>query len=168
MATAAQDISGDAGRVSFSQGYSTSPTASFQSPPPGSLGTRLNKRPTKNLTPFNTQSIKILLLENVNQTGRDILTAQGYQVEALRTSLPEDELIEKIRYVDPRGYLYTATRSKLNPVKNDDTGTSTLSVSVRRRSSTRRSSRRRRTCSLLDASVSARTRWIWTMPRSRE
>lgn len=38
-------------------------------------------------------------MENVNQTGRDILTSQGYQVEALKTSLPEDQLIEKIRDV---------------------------------------------------------------------
>lgn len=53
----------------------------------------------KILKPFNTQDIKILLLENVNQTGRDILTGQGYQVEALKTSLPEDQLIEKIREV---------------------------------------------------------------------
>jgi D-3-phosphoglycerate dehydrogenase len=51
----------------------------------------------KQLKPFNTGDIKILLLENVNQTGRDILTAQGYQVEFLKTSLPEDQLIEKIR-----------------------------------------------------------------------
>lgn len=97
MASLAQDIADAAGRVSLSQSYPASPGASFQSPTPGSLGAGPNKRPTKNLTPFNTQNIKILLLENVNQTGRDILTAQGYQVEALKTSLPEDELIEKIR-----------------------------------------------------------------------
>lgn len=92
----AQEI-GDGHRVSFSLGHSASPSTSFQSPTAGSLGVNLNKRPTKNLTPFNTQSIKILLLENVNQTGKDILTGQGYQVESLKTSLPEDELIEKIR-----------------------------------------------------------------------
>lgn len=51
----------------------------------------------KQLKPFNKPDIKILLLENVNQSGRDLLTAQGYQVEALKTSLPEAELIEKIR-----------------------------------------------------------------------
>jgi D-3-phosphoglycerate dehydrogenase / 2-oxoglutarate reductase len=50
------------------------------------------------LKPFDTQDIKILLLENVNQGGRDILAAQGYQVEALKSSLPEDQLIEKIRW----------------------------------------------------------------------
>jgi len=53
----------------------------------------------KQLKPFNTEDVKILLLENVNQTGREILTAQGYQVEFLKTSLPEDQLIEKIRDV---------------------------------------------------------------------
>lgn len=51
----------------------------------------------KPLKPFDTTDIKILLLENVNQSGQDILRAQGYQVEALKTSLPEDQLIEKIR-----------------------------------------------------------------------
>ncbi|KAI8965655.1 hypothetical protein F5Y11DRAFT_311951 [Daldinia sp. FL1419] len=53
----------------------------------------------KQLKPFNTQDIKILLLENVNQSGRDILTSQGYQVEFHKSSLPEDQLIEKIRDV---------------------------------------------------------------------
>lgn len=49
------------------------------------------------MKPFNTQDIKILLLENVNQSGYEILTKEGYQVESLKTSLPEDQLIEKIR-----------------------------------------------------------------------
>jgi hypothetical protein len=52
----------------------------------------------KQLKPFKEQDIKILLLENVNQTGKDILSRQGYQVESLKSSLPEDQLIEKIRY----------------------------------------------------------------------
>lgn len=51
----------------------------------------------KQLKPFATEDIRILLLENINETGRDILLKQGYQVEALKTSLSEDELIEKIR-----------------------------------------------------------------------
>jgi len=41
----------------------------------------------------------LLLLENVNTTGVDILKEQGYQVEALKASLPEDELVAKIREV---------------------------------------------------------------------
>lgn len=52
----------------------------------------------KQLKPFDKENIKILLLENVNQSGKDILTGQGYQVESLKSSLPEAELIEKIRY----------------------------------------------------------------------
>lgn len=52
---------------------------------------------SKQLKPFVTEDIKILLLENINQTGRDVLTKQGYQVEYLHTSLGEDELIHRIR-----------------------------------------------------------------------
>lgn len=86
-------------RNSVSYSLSTSPTATFHSPPAtGSLMASLALRAAaKQLKPFNTEDIKILLLENVNQTGRDILTAQGYQVEFLKTSLPEDQLIEKIK-----------------------------------------------------------------------
>lgn len=84
--------------TSWGQNLSTSPTATFQSPPASfGAGFQHRKSVPKVLKPFNTQDIKILLLENVNQTGRDILTGQGYQVEALKTSLPEDQLIEKIR-----------------------------------------------------------------------
>ncbi|KAK1657595.1 D-isomer specific 2-hydroxyacid dehydrogenase [Colletotrichum godetiae] len=105
--SSAQDITGASahGRqleVSASLGLSTSPTATFTSPPSSfaRAGPALAQRPApKLLKPFNTQDIKILLLENVNQTGKDILTEQGYQVEALKTSLPEDQLIEKIRDV---------------------------------------------------------------------
>ena len=78
---------------------STSPTATFHSP--GSFGGALTRTTTgpaqRELKPFDTTDIKILLLENVNQSGRDILSGQGYQVESLKTSLPEDQLIEKIR-----------------------------------------------------------------------
>lgn len=84
---------------SWEQNLSGSPTATFHSPPgnwPGQLPTR---DAPKLLKPFNTQDIKILLLENVNQTGKDILTGQGYQVESFKSSLPEEQLIEKIRYV---------------------------------------------------------------------
>lgn len=63
------------------------------------------------MKPFNTQDIKILLLENVNQSGRDILTSQGYQVEFHKSSLPEDQLIEKIRDVHVIGI---RSKTKLN------------------------------------------------------
>ncbi|KAK3181100.1 D-3-phosphoglycerate dehydrogenase 2 [Lecanicillium sp. MT-2017a] len=81
---------------SWDQNLSTSPTTTFHSPPPSWGGTLPRHAAPKQLKPFNTQDIKILLLENVNETGRDILKEQGYQVEALKTSLPEDELIKKI------------------------------------------------------------------------
>ncbi|KAI1503518.1 D-3-phosphoglycerate dehydrogenase [Biscogniauxia marginata] len=88
---------------------STSPTATFHSPT-SSFGGALRGLP-KQLKPFNTQDIKILLLENVNQSGKDILTRQGYQVEALKSSLPEDQLIEKIRDVHVIGI---RSKTKLN------------------------------------------------------
>ncbi|CAG8961839.1 hypothetical protein HYFRA_00014015 [Hymenoscyphus fraxineus] len=82
---------------------STSPTATFSSllspRGPGSFGRTRAPPPAKQLKPFNTTDIKILLLENVNTSGQNILRDQGYQVEALKTSLPEEELIQKIRDV---------------------------------------------------------------------
>ncbi|KAK2734469.1 D-3-phosphoglycerate dehydrogenase 2 [Onygenales sp. PD_40] len=110
MASSARDINpgadGLARQVSRSLSFSTSPTAAFHSPP-SSYGmahttTSVNRAP-KLLKPFATEDIKILLLENVNQTGRDILAKQGYQVEFLKSSLPEDQLIEKIRDVHVLG-----------------------------------------------------------------
>lgn len=59
----------------------------------------------------------MLLLENVNQTGRDILRKQGYQVEALKSSLPEDELIEKIRDVHVIG-IRSKTQLTANVLKH--------------------------------------------------
>lgn len=89
------------------QYLSTSPSASFHSP--SSHGSALTRTipllNAKHLKPFATQDIKVLLLENVNQTGREILQQQGYQVEFLKSSLPEDELIEKIRYAPPDVFL---------------------------------------------------------------
>ncbi|KUM62797.1 hypothetical protein ACN42_g4307 [Penicillium freii] len=78
----------------------TSPSASFNSP--SSHSSALNRTVpinAKPLKPFATEDIKVLLLENVNQTGREILSQQGYQVEFLKSSLSEDQLIEKIRDV---------------------------------------------------------------------
>lgn len=105
MAAIAKDIKLPAGdlahQVSRSLSLSISPTAAFHSPP-SSYGVFSSQRnavsaAAKQLKPFATEDVKILLLENVNQTGRDILAEQGYQVEFLKSSLPEDELIEKIR-----------------------------------------------------------------------
>ncbi|KAL5895637.1 D-3-phosphoglycerate dehydrogenase 2 [Pyricularia oryzae] len=90
----------------YAVAVSTSPSATF-SPPPSSTSISFGalahgqapRGTAKPLKPFNTTDIKILLLENVNQSGQDILREQGYQVEAHKTSLPEDQLIEKIRSV---------------------------------------------------------------------
>ncbi|KAF2205820.1 D-3-phosphoglycerate dehydrogenase [Delitschia confertaspora ATCC 74209] len=95
-------ISGLARSVTNSLNLSTSPTATFTSPP-GSFHepTRgsFSMPTSKQLKPFDTKDIKVLLLENVNQTGVDILKKQGYQVEFQKSSLPEDQLIEKIKDV---------------------------------------------------------------------
>ncbi|CAJ2507777.1 Uu.00g089630.m01.CDS01 [Anthostomella pinea] len=89
---------------------SASPTTTFS--PPSSFGRpNCQQGLPKQLKPFNTKDIKILLLENVNQSGKDILTGQGYQVEAHKGSLPEDELIEKIRDVHVIGI---RSKTKLN------------------------------------------------------
>lgn len=104
----AQNIAIPRAEPRLSVSASMSPTATFHSPSAAVVGE------PKQLKPFNTQDIKILLLENVNQSGREILTRQGYQVEALKTSLPEGELIEKIKYAGPssapwlRGALFPA------------------------------------------------------------
>jgi D-3-phosphoglycerate dehydrogenase / 2-oxoglutarate reductase len=98
MPSAAVDIAGFnqlSRSVSNSLSLSTSPASAFHSYP--SAPSRTDGAAAKQLKPFATQDIKVLLLENVNQTGRDILQRQGYQVEFLKSSLPEDQLIEKIR-----------------------------------------------------------------------
>ena len=88
-------------RVSSSLGASASPK-NFHTPPWSNSGSHLTRATTggltKQLKPFATEDIKILLLENVNVTGRDLLESQGYQVAHLKSALPEDELIEKIRW----------------------------------------------------------------------
>ena len=94
-------------RESFS--FGTSPEAARQRPSFAQESTSpfltrtMTGAPPKKLQPFREQDIKILLLENVNKTGQDILRQQGYQVEALKTSLPEDQLIEKIKDVHVLG-----------------------------------------------------------------
>ncbi|OBT55867.1 D-3-phosphoglycerate dehydrogenase [Pseudogymnoascus sp. 24MN13] len=105
MATPAQNIVVPSDKlnksITASHSVSTSPSATFQfQSPSSSFGALQAKRAAsaaKPLKPFDTQDVKILLLENVNETGISILESQGYQVEAIKTSLPEDQLIEKIR-----------------------------------------------------------------------
>lgn len=105
--TLPQDITGrsvshsasQAVTASLSASLSTSPIASFKPGSSWGAGQSSQRVPPaeKPLKPFNTQDVKILLLENVNKAGQELLKEQGYQVEALKTSLPEDQLIEKIR-----------------------------------------------------------------------
>lgn len=109
--TPAQNIQPNPGRIvshsvdqMLSASLSSSPTATYHVPihsQPSSYGGKQQPPRTgaaeKQLKPFNTKDIKILLLENVNKAGQELLREQGYQVEALKTSLPEDQLIEKIR-----------------------------------------------------------------------
>ena len=98
--------------VARSLSLSTSPVATFHSPTTSTGAGAYMTRATaaggqaKVLKPFATEDIKILLLENVNQTGRDLLAEQGYQVEFLKSSLPEDELIEKIRWVEEFSFFF--------------------------------------------------------------
>lgn len=76
---------------------STSPTQSYLTQYfPG-------HKTSKALKPFSTGDIKILLLENVNVAAIEIFKNQGYQVEFYKSSLPEDELIEKIKDVHAIG-----------------------------------------------------------------
>lgn len=95
----AQDITPN--RLAAPVSLSVSPNQHLMSPPLNSGGLLSSRSQTfpKQLKPFNTTDIKILLLENVNETGKSILSEQGYQVESFKTSLPEDQLIEKIRDV---------------------------------------------------------------------
>ncbi|CAH6720620.1 D-3-phosphoglycerate dehydrogenase 2 [[Candida] jaroonii] len=82
---------------------SGSPNAVSTSPTQSYLNNYIPKKATKALKPFSTGDIKILLLENVNVTAIEIFKGQGYQVEFYKTSLPEDELIEKIKDVHAIG-----------------------------------------------------------------
>jgi hypothetical protein len=60
----------------------------------------------KHLRPFNTSEIKVLLLENINQTAVKLLTDAGYQVEHHSKALPADILKEKIKNVHAVGIRY--------------------------------------------------------------
>ncbi|KAF2272289.1 uncharacterized protein EI97DRAFT_386023 [Westerdykella ornata] len=113
--TPPKDIPGSTLRtVSTTLPISTSPTLSFHSRSAsfqsrsargsfadGGSGSFGSQAPTvaSKLKPFDTKDIKVLLLENVNQSGVSLLKDQGYQVETFKGSLPEDELIERIRDV---------------------------------------------------------------------
>jgi len=98
--SAARDIAGGLTTGFANQlNLSVSPTSTFHSPS-SSFGPRhmAAQKASKKLKPFNTGDVRILLLENVNETAQEILKKQGYQVEFHKSSLLEEELIEKIRY----------------------------------------------------------------------
>ncbi|NKI27287.1 phosphoglycerate dehydrogenase [Arenibacter sp. 6A1] len=61
----------------------------------------VNKLPRKISYPKNR--IKILLLENVHSDAFENLSKEGFSVELLKSSLPEEELIEKVRGVHVLG-----------------------------------------------------------------
>ncbi|KAG8630749.1 hypothetical protein KVT40_002368 [Elsinoe batatas] len=71
----------------------------------------------KQLKPFQSQDIKVLLLENVNKVGQTMLKEQGYQVEAIKSSLPEEQLIEKIKDVHVIG-IRSKTKLTANVLKH--------------------------------------------------
>ena len=48
------------------------------------------------VTSFPKSEIKILLLENVHPVAAETFAAEGFQVEALKTSLPESELAQRV------------------------------------------------------------------------
>ncbi|KAL9093167.1 MAG: hypothetical protein Q9159_000344 [Coniocarpon cinnabarinum] len=64
---------------------------------------RTQTNEARQLKPFAQQEIKILLLENVNEIGQQILRDQDYQVEAVKGALQEDELMERIKDVHVLG-----------------------------------------------------------------
>jgi D-3-phosphoglycerate dehydrogenase / 2-oxoglutarate reductase len=55
------------------------------------------------VTSFPKDQIKVLLLENVAKTALEIFDVEGFQVEALKTSLPPDELARRLADVHVLG-----------------------------------------------------------------
>ena len=126
MPTSAQDIPNRNGSIDsltrtvsnsfdLSTSLSTSPTATFHSPQAQFTGHQ--RASTKQLKPFQTTDIKVLLLENVNQTGQTILRNEGYQVESMKSSLSEEQLIEKIQDVHVIG-IRSKTQLTANVLKH--------------------------------------------------
>ncbi|VEU21993.1 DEKNAAC102953 [Brettanomyces naardenensis] len=95
---------------------SASPTSSYLDTAVRPRALTLN-RATKALKPFSTGDIKLLVLENINQTALKTFTKKGYQVEFYKTSLPEDELIEKIKDVQVIG-IRSKTKLTANVLKH--------------------------------------------------
>ena len=151
-------------RMSTSPGYSTSPPDHFTSGRTRRL-TRSGTENVKQLKPFASADIKIrtfhtfvdltvVLLENVAQTGVDILKKQGYQVRFLRAC--GNSRLSFIR-------LHCL---KIDLLKRS--GTYRLLESVPRRDWVRMYWSMRRIWCALDVSVSARIRLIWSLLQRKE
>ncbi|ORX49030.1 hypothetical protein BCR36DRAFT_584137 [Piromyces finnis] len=69
-------------------------------------------RSLKPYRPFNSsKDMKVLLLENINNSAVEILKAQGYNIEWSAKSLSEEQLIEKIKDVHILG---VRSKTKIN------------------------------------------------------
>lgn len=75
--------------------YSTSPNSNRTRTRTLSIPGNSSNLP-RQLTPFDTGDIKILLLENVSKGAVEMLKEQGYQVDFHTKAWTEEELIEKI------------------------------------------------------------------------
>lgn len=102
-------VSSSLADTAISSPHSSSPSS--ESPLFRSRRASTNMR-AKELKPFESGDIKILLLENVNKRALEILHGQGYQVEFLTSSLPEEELIRKIADVHVIGIRSKTTLSQ--------------------------------------------------------
>jgi len=86
--------------------YATSPPAMPAAFSPSSIGDARNRSASsafaqvgKALTPFplHETAVKILLLENVNTAAVEMLTAQGYEVQEIKSALGEEALIKTLK-----------------------------------------------------------------------
>ncbi len=55
------------------------------------------------VTSFPKSEIKVLLLENIHPSARELFAAEGFEVELLSTALPEDDLAKRVRDVHVLG-----------------------------------------------------------------
>ena len=68
-------------------------------------------------TSFPKSEIKILLLENVHPVAAEAFRSEGFQVEALKTALPEAELAQRVRDVHVLGI---RSKTQVTPVVLDE------------------------------------------------
>ena len=77
-------------------GLSSSPISTFHSPI-GSYRANNDRLPSTQLKRISSEHIKVLLLENINETAVKILEGQTYQVECLKDALDKESLMAKIK-----------------------------------------------------------------------